>query len=549
MTARAAHLRTVQSPNEDVLAIDEMERARPEVVRTVSDLGRYRLVAELARGGMGIVYLALVQGAAGFNKLFVVKELKSHLAEDPSSVQMFLEEARLSARLSHPNVVQTIEAGSDESRPFMAMEFLEGQSLHRVLSRARKRQIALPPAFHLHVAVQMLEGLHYAHTIKDCDGAPLDLVHRDVSPHNVFVTYDGRVVLLDFGIAKTLDSSNETRAGVVKGKVSYMAPEQAMGQAVDLRADLFSAGVMLWEATAGRRMWSRAENDLQILRALMNGEVPRPRDEGADVNPILERIILKATAPKREDRYESAAAMQSDLEAAITTLGLGTYGAREIGRVLGDAFTVERAGLRAVIDEQLRALRRATSGEFARVEMPSLSAFTTPRGTSSNELSALRSRRSSFPPPSTSSPPSVLAVDAPPPAKRLPLALVVAFAAVLTVGAFALGLRRGPDGVGAEPPRVFGALSAPHPSPPPRATEIPDLPPADTKAVPSSPLPAAAALPRARPVRGFPLVVPSPATPHAAAPRDAETAPSAAPPSMATAKARRPIDTSDPYAN
>ncbi len=354
----------------------------------VGDLGRYRLIAELARGGMGVVYLALVGGPGGFNKLFVVKELKAHLAEDPALVRMFVEEARLAAKLNHPNVVQTIEVGNDGNRHFIAMEFLDGQSLSRALNRARRDGGALPLNHQLYVLAQLLEGLHYAHEATDFDGGKLNLVHRDVSPHNVFITYEGQVKILDFGIAKSVDSTNETRTGVLKGTVAYMAPEQSAGGAVDRRSDLFSVGVMLWEAAVGQRMWSKSQNDMQILHSLMSGTIPRPREANADIDPALERIILKATAFEPEDRYASAVEFQGDVEVYLDALGQPSFGGRDLGRVVGAAFAWERAQIKSVVDEQLRLLRSAASGEYGAIDLPLLSTSSVPSRTPSGVLLA-----------------------------------------------------------------------------------------------------------------------------------------------------------------
>src|SRR6478609_2122263 len=206
-------------------------------------LGRYRLIAEIGRGGMAEVYLALLEGDLGFNKLLVLKRIRPELAEDPEMMAMFLDEARLSARLHHANVVETHEVAQEDGHTFMVMEYLEGQSLHRILHRLR-RHGGLPKAMHFQILADMLAGLHHAHELSDWDETPLGVVHRDVTPQNVFVTYDGRVKVVDFGIAKVRGASSETRAGVVKGKVAYMAPEQARGEPVDRRTDIFAAGVM-----------------------------------------------------------------------------------------------------------------------------------------------------------------------------------------------------------------------------------------------------------------------------------------------------------------
>jgi eukaryotic-like serine/threonine-protein kinase len=355
------------------LVAEDVDREVPSEAHKVSDVGRYRLIAELARGGMGIVYLALVRGPGGFNKLFCVKILKDHMAEDPKLVAMFLDEARLAAKLNHPNVVQTIEVGSDAGQHFIAMEYLEGQSLHALESRGRRKGAEFPLAHRLHVIVHLLEGLQYAHSVADFDGTPLRLVHRDVSPHNVMVTYDGQVKILDFGIAKALGSTSDTRTGALKGKVAYMAPEQAAGEPLDGRADVFAAGVMLWEAATGQRMWNRSLNDLQILHALMKGAIPRPRDARADVDPHLERIILEATAENAADRYQTAGDMQAALEACVRELGPPNVGARDVGRWVSEAFAGERATIRSVIEEQLGLLRGVSSGKYGTIDLPLLS--------------------------------------------------------------------------------------------------------------------------------------------------------------------------------
>jgi eukaryotic-like serine/threonine-protein kinase len=198
-----------------------------------TQLGKYRLVAALGRGGMADVFLAMLEGPSGFNKLLVIKELRQGVLEDGTAVQMFMDEAHLAARLNHPNIVQTLEVGSDGSRCFLIMEYLDGQPLPRVIRRARERGAQIPLQTHVRILVEVLTALDYAHSFTDFDGRPLSIVHRDVSPQNIILTYEGGVKLIDFGIAKTALASGETREGIVKGKVKYMPPEQAMGHAVE----------------------------------------------------------------------------------------------------------------------------------------------------------------------------------------------------------------------------------------------------------------------------------------------------------------------------
>src|SRR5260370_910736 len=191
------------------------------------DGGKYKLLAELGRGGMANVYLAVARGPSGFNKLVVLKCLRSDLASDTELLAMFLDEARLAARLNHPHVVQTYEVGEYVGRPVIVMEYLEGQVLSSLVQRAQSNN-ALPLSLHLRVIIDALEGLHHAHELTDYDGKPLGLVHRDISPQNVFVTFDGHVKVLDFGIAKAATSQSQTATGILKGKVKYMAPEQML---------------------------------------------------------------------------------------------------------------------------------------------------------------------------------------------------------------------------------------------------------------------------------------------------------------------------------
>ncbi|APR84855.1 serine/threonine protein kinase [Minicystis rosea] len=317
-----------------------------------NSLGKYRLIAELGHGGMAEVFLAVVRGPAGFNKLVVIKQIRPQLAEDPEFLGMFLDEARLAARLSHPNVVQTNEVGQEDERYFIAMEYLEGQPLNRVIHRLQKGG-GFPLAMHLKVVCNTLAGLHHAHELTDYDGTALGVVHRDVTPHNVFVTYDGLVKVVDFGIAKALNSSSETRTGVLKGKVAYMAPEQARGERVDRRADIFSVGVMLWEAATGKRLW-KGVPDITILQRLLAGDIPTPRSVKPDIPEKLEAIILKALSQQRDDRHASAADLQLALEGYLEESGERIH-ERDIGKLIALNFEADRAKIKTIIDEQLRA--------------------------------------------------------------------------------------------------------------------------------------------------------------------------------------------------
>ncbi len=327
--------------------------------------GKYRPIFELGRGGMADVVLAVIQGPGGFNKLQVLKRLRSELAADPEFLTMFLDEARLSARINHPNVVQTNEVGHDGKHYFLAMEYLEGQSLESFLRRAATRGNGLPLAMCLQITVDALGGLHHAHELADFDGTPLNVVHRDISPQNIFVTYDGQTKILDFGIAKASDSSSETRAGVVKGKVAYMAPEQLRGgKGVDRRADIFSVGAVLWRALTGRRLW-KGLSDIEIFQNLARGEIPSPTTITPDAPPRLVEICMKALAVRPSERYSSALELQADLENYIAASPEKAT-QREIGKLLTELFADHRVEVKNAVESRLRVAVQPTreSGEI-----------------------------------------------------------------------------------------------------------------------------------------------------------------------------------------
>jgi len=306
---------------------------------------------------MGVVYLAVTYGPGGFSKLLVVKELRPELGGESAFLQMFLDEARLAARLNHANVVHTYEVGEDGGRYFMAMEYLEGQTLHRALAFLRRQGRAMPRALQLRAHSEVLLGLHYAHELRGLDGAPLGVVHRDVSPHNVFLTYDGQVKLVDFGIAKALDACHETVAGTLKGKVTYMAPEQARdASAVDRRVDVFAAGAILWETLAGRKLWDGAPVNEVLVRLTRGDLPPGPAAFAPDVPPELDRICAKAIAADREARYPTALAFREALERYMVESGEGAT-AHELGAFISAAFADERAASRSQVDAELTRLK------------------------------------------------------------------------------------------------------------------------------------------------------------------------------------------------
>ncbi|WP_394848899.1 protein kinase [Pendulispora brunnea] len=320
--------------------------------------GKYRPILELGRGGMAVVYLAVVRGPAGFNKLQVIKQLRPELAGEPEQVAMFLNEARVSARINHPNVVQINEIGREGEAYFMAMEYVDGQTLERIF-RAAKGDI--PLRLHLKVIAEALAGLHIAHELKDFNGSPLEIVHRDVSPHNILVGYEGEVKVLDFGIAKVAGSRSETRTGVLKGKFTYMAPEQFLGQKIDRRTDVFAAGVMLWQAVTKRRLWGREVNEIEVYRRVVESRIPRPREVNAAVPAVLDDMVMKALSTDPAARYQSADEFRAAIEDYLAAEHAHAT-PRELGALVSTHFADERRAVRAAIEERMRGAAASKDG-------------------------------------------------------------------------------------------------------------------------------------------------------------------------------------------
>jgi serine/threonine protein kinase len=310
---------------------------------------RFRPLAPIGRGGMAEVMLALMDAGGGANRIVVLKRIWPDLATDPDFVAMFNNEAQLAVRLNHPNVVQTLEVVQDPAQLALAMEYLHGQSLAGLLNRlAGPRGLPLP--LRLRVLVEILAGLHYAHELTDYNGTPLGVVHRDVSPDNVFVTYDGQVKLMDFGVAKSTAAASRTRPGAVKGKLAYLAPEYFRSEIVDRRADVFAVGVMLWEMLAGRRLWAGL-GEAQIVHHLAAG-MPMARLPPDDSRPpLLDGICARALAVSPGDRYATAAELELDLQGVLA--GTEDSHARTLGRVVSNAFQAVRAEREALIARAL----------------------------------------------------------------------------------------------------------------------------------------------------------------------------------------------------
>ncbi len=275
---------------------------------------KFVILRSLAMGGMAEISLARVRDPAKPERLVVLKRMHRQLAVDREYVKMFVDEARLAITLRHPNVVEVYESGEDDGQCYIAMEYLHGHDLRRVLSQMAKKRVPMRLANALSIARAVCRGLDYTHERTDASGELLGIVHRDVSPHNVLVTYGGRVKLVDFGIAKTTIQLARTRTGILKGKVAYMSPEQALGESLDRRSDVFCIGILLWEMTTGHWLYRR-KSELETLKAVVEHDAPPPSQVIAGYPKELEAIVMKTLARKREDRYQTAGELGEALTA------------------------------------------------------------------------------------------------------------------------------------------------------------------------------------------------------------------------------------------
>jgi serine/threonine-protein kinase len=312
-------------------------------------LGRYRLLALLATGGMAEIYLAQQSGIEGFERLVVVKKILPHLARDAGFLEMFFDEARIAARLNHPNIVQIFDLGQDGDDYFIAMEYLEGESLAYLEHQARKTEKVMNTSLAAGVIAQVCDGLEYAHTFLGPEGEPLNIVHRDVSPQNIIILFTGGVKLVDFGIAKATTQMHETRVGTMKGKLSYMSREHVLGKSVDRRSDVFSLGIILWELLSRRRLFKRPSEPATI-QAVMDVDVPSIREIQAHVPEELEAVALRALHEDPDKRFQSAGAMGKALRDYLLEIGAAA-GTREIADFVDRVFSERARTKRRLLDK------------------------------------------------------------------------------------------------------------------------------------------------------------------------------------------------------
>lgn len=281
-------------------------------------LSRYEIVGRLATGGMAEVWLARAKGIAGFEKLVVVKTILPRLAEDPRFVQQFVNEARLAALLGHPNCVQIFDLGQEGTTPFIAMEFIDGFSLTRLLTRARERNVPVPDAVLVRIIMDACSGLDYAHALTDREGRPLGLVHRDVSPDNLIVSFAGLTKVVDFGVAKaaSIVQLAVTSAGTVKGKHGFIAPEYLLGQPADGRADVFALGVTLYRALTRKKPFP-GTTDAEVSMSVLGVTPKAPIEHNPAISPPLSEVVMRALEKDPARRFASAKALRTALEGAV----------------------------------------------------------------------------------------------------------------------------------------------------------------------------------------------------------------------------------------
>ena len=275
--------------------------------------GKYYLLELINVGGMAEVFKAKMFGVEGFEKIVAIKRILPEVAEDAEFIKMFVDEAKIAVKLQHPNVVQIFELGKIEDSYFIAMELINGKDLKTIRKRLKRVDLLMPVEQSAYIISQVCDGLDYAHRKTDEKMNPLNIVHRDISPQNMIVSYEGTVKLIDFGIAKAKSKSTKTQVGMLKGKFSYMSPEQVSGQPIDRRSDIFSLGVVFFEMLTGKRLFL-GKNDVETLEKIRKAEVLPPSVFNSAVPPELDRIVLKALAKDREDRYQWASEFSEDLK-------------------------------------------------------------------------------------------------------------------------------------------------------------------------------------------------------------------------------------------
>lgn len=281
-------------------------------------IGPYEVLERISAGGMAEVYKAKLTGADSFERLVAIKRILPHIARDPNFIAMFQAEAKLAVQLQHGNIAQIYQLGRQDDAFYIALEYVEGRDVGALLDLHQKAGKALPLAQACYIITRCAEGLDYAHNKKSDDGRPLNIIHRDISPPNILISYEGEVKLIDFGLAKATSSSVQTQAGVIKGKLAYMSPEQVRGAPLDARSDVFALGIVFFELLTGRRLFRR-DSDIETFESVRQCKVPRPSEVNPAIPAPLEQILLRSLARSLDDRYPSAASLAEALREFVFT--------------------------------------------------------------------------------------------------------------------------------------------------------------------------------------------------------------------------------------
>ncbi|MDW8247173.1 MAG: serine/threonine-protein kinase [Sandaracinaceae bacterium] len=334
-------------------------------MRRLLRFGKYLLLERINVGGMAEVYKAKLRGVEGFERLVAIKRILPSIAEDKEFISMFIDEARIASQLNHPNIVQIYELGKEGESYFIAMEYIQGKDVRAIFDRARKRGETVPIPMACHIMMKVCEGLDYAHNKKDERGVDMNLVHRDVSPQNIIVSYDGDVKIIDFGIAKAANKASQTQAGILKGKFGYMSPEQVRGHPIDRRSDIFSVGIVLYELLTGERLF-QGESDFSTLEKVKNVDIMPPSTYNRKIPPALEAIVLKALAKNVADRYQSAMDLHDDLQSFMYTSG-HLFSRKDLAAYMRQAFADDLAKELARQEEYRKLEQNLAEGSSTQV--------------------------------------------------------------------------------------------------------------------------------------------------------------------------------------
>jgi len=329
------------------------KRGSEYLMSTPQSLGPYQLVRQIASGGMAEIHLAKTTGLAGFEKWLVIKTIRESFSSDPEFIEMLVNEAKIAVRLNHANIVHIFDLGAYDGRHFIAMEYVEGHDLHALLVKTVHTDTFIPFDAVAYIIRETAAGLHYAHERCDEHHLPMGIIHRDMSPQNILISYDGEVKIADFGIAKASVSKNETQVGVLKGKFSYMSPEQAWGDKVDRRSDIFSLGVVLYESLVGEMLYHE-EEPIKLLELVRRAQIPPPRSIRREVPAELEAIVMQALEPERRSRFQTAAELQHELSRYLAQVA-PSYGLNDLATYVRSLFHEERLQLANVESATRRA--------------------------------------------------------------------------------------------------------------------------------------------------------------------------------------------------